>query len=93
MYFFEELFSMSIVIGRREPQLHYRSISSHLRRLFLGFDIRFLVLEWKAFVIIADRPILADPNKNTSTHVLSNIFDNSALMSHLSRHVSQQVGE
>ena len=42
---------------------------------------------------IADRPILADPNKNTSTHVFSNIFDNSALISHLSRHVSQQVGE
>jgi len=42
---------------------------------------------------IADRPILADPNKNTSTHVFSNIFDNSALISHLSRYVSQQVGE
>jgi len=44
-------------------------------------------------VSIAERPILADPNKNTSTHVFSNIFDNSALISHLSRHVSQQVGE
>jgi len=42
---------MSIVISRRIPQLHYRNISSHLWRLFLVFEFRFLVLEWKSFFI------------------------------------------
>jgi len=51
MYFCVYLFSMSIVIGSRILQLHYRNISSHLRRLFLVFEFRFLVLEWKSFVI------------------------------------------
>jgi len=50
MYFIVQLFSMSIVIGHRIPQLHYRSTSSPIRRLFLVFEIRFLVLEWKSFV-------------------------------------------
>jgi len=31
-------------------QLHYQNISSHLRRLFLVVEIRFLVLKWKSFV-------------------------------------------
>jgi len=51
MYFFVQLFSISIVIARRFPQLHYRSISSHHRRLYHGFDFQFLVLEWKSFVL------------------------------------------
>jgi len=41
---------------------------------------------------IADRPILADPNWNTRTHVLSNISNNCALFSNRSWHVSRQVG-
>jgi len=32
------------------PQLHYRNIFSHLRRLFLVFEVGFLVLDWKSFV-------------------------------------------
>jgi len=51
MYFFVYLFSLSNVIGRRIPHLHYRNISSYLRRLFLVFEFRFLVLERKSFVI------------------------------------------
>ena len=34
---------------------------------------------------IADTPNLADANKNTSIHVFSNIFNNCALFSHLTR--------
>ena len=41
---------------------------------------------------IADRSILADPNRNTSNHVFSNFRYNFALIPLLSRHVSQQVG-
>jgi len=44
------------------------------------------------FDCIADTPILADANRYTSTHVFSNIAISSALISHLSRHVSRQAG-
>jgi len=42
---------------------------------------------------IADTPTLDDADRNTSTHVFSNISNNSAFISHLSRNVSWQVGE
>jgi len=44
------------------------------------------------FAGLAVCPILADPNRNTCTHVFSKVLDNFTLISHLSRHVSQQVG-
>jgi len=63
------------------------------RSHFLDIDARHSSIRaetMKTLTCTADTPILTGAN---STHVFSHISNNSALISHLSRHVSWQVGE